>query len=39
MRKSYLIFLIVLLTAASGLANEELDEKVELTKKESYNFV
>lgn len=34
MRKSYLIFLIVFLSAASGLANEELDEKVQLTKKE-----
>jgi hypothetical protein len=39
MRKSYLIFLIVFLTAASGLANEELDEKVELTKKEYLQFV
>ncbi len=39
MRKIYLIFLIVLLTAASGSANEELDEKVELTKKEYLQFV
>jgi hypothetical protein len=39
MRKSYLIFLILFLLATSGLANEELNEKVEITKKEYLQFV
>jgi hypothetical protein len=39
MRRSYLIFLILFLTVTSGLANEELNEKVELTKKEYLQFV
>jgi hypothetical protein len=39
MKKSYLIFLIVFLTVTAGFANDELDEKVELTKKECLQFV
>ena len=39
MKKSYLIFLILFLTVTSGLANDELNEKVELTKKEYLQFV
>ena len=38
MKKSYLIFLILFLTVTSGLANDELNEKVELTKKEYLQF-
>ena len=39
MKISYLIFLILFLTVTSGLANDELNEKVELTKKEYLQFV
>ena len=39
MRKSYLIFLVLFLTVTSGLADEELNDKIELTKKEYLQFV
>lgn len=39
MKRCGSIILILFLTATSGLANEELNEKVQLTKKEYLQFV
>jgi len=39
MKRFSLIILVLFLTVTSGLANEELNEKVQLTKKEYLQFV
>jgi hypothetical protein len=39
MKRCGVIILILFLTVTSGLANEELNEKVQLTKKEYLHFV